>query len=404
MQQNQDDQEIESPNQSAIFKVKIGQSLILRPGGNIFILPTIMENQLPLGYQCLLYINQIGYMPIPQDFLYDRSVYRGGLDRDTFLPNGRGEIQSKTSTKFIGQFKEGFADGRCNIDNDDIMFHYSWGWKHGPFEEKVQNCKTTGFFKNNLMHGEVKSITEQDSVTDTKIMYYYNNVRVEYPPQDYPKQQTTRYLFMHKEFSINNYLFLGLRECNWINQLLIDYYLELIQDYFRVMNPDNQIFLINTITSQDIFSSVISCSSSDISIPKKIQELILKNAFNRLIIILNVDRSHFVTLVFQNNTLYMLNSMNYCDEMILEKVSFLFLHLHLEKQIERRILTVPQQENGHDCGLYSIFNVLLQYINVNTPVDQIDYNIETPERIAYLRQHLRNVLLNDYSHLIPIYN
>ncbi|CAD8209050.1 unnamed protein product [Paramecium octaurelia] len=402
MQQNQLDQKSEQPNQCAIITVKIGQSLILRPGGNIFILPTIIENQIPLGYECLLYINQIGYMPIPYDFPDNQSVYRGGLDRDTLLPNGRGEIQSQANTKFIGQFKEGFADGRCNIDNDERMYHYSWGWKHGPFEEKTQYCQTSGCYKDNLLHGKVTQITEQDSKIETQEYYYYNNVQVEYPPQEYRNCQTTRYLFNHKEFSINNFVFLGLRESNWINQLLIDYYLELIQGYFRMMNPDNQIMLINTVMSQDIFSSIVSCQNSQISIPKEIEELILKNAFNRIILILNVDRSHFVTLVFQNNTLYMLNSMNYNDEMILEKVNLLFQPL--EKQIEKRILRVPQQENGHDCGLYSIFNVLLQYLNIEIPVDQIDYNIETPERVSQLRQHLRDVFLNDYSHLIPIYN
>ncbi|CAD8112470.1 unnamed protein product [Paramecium primaurelia] len=405
MQQNQDDQKNETNDKSTIYKVHIGQSLILRPGGNIIILPTIQDNQPLLGYQCQIYLNQRYHISIPFDFI-DKpdnfpAIYKGCIDQNKLLPNGKGEIHFNNDQKFFGQFKEGFADGICNINNNDYTLEYRWGWRHGPFEQKFENCKIKGSFKNNLLHGTLTEFNENGEMIEPQ-QYYLNNVRVEYPPQIENLIQTTRYLFDYKDYSINNYQFIGLNEYNWINQTIIDFYLELIQDYFRIINPDKTILLINTIMCQDIFSSMVSDISNQISIPQKIEELILQNIHNRIILIMNIDRSHFVTLVFQNNTLFLLNSMNYfLDNRILEKVIQIFPLS--EKQIEMKILPVPQQQNGYDCGLYSIFNVLLQYINIDTPVDQIDYSIETPQKINYLRQHLRNVFLNDYAHLYPAY-
>ena len=35
----------------------------------------------------------------------------------------------------------------------------------------------------------------------------------------------TRYLFTHKDYSINNWGYEGLNDGNWLNQLTVDYYI-----------------------------------------------------------------------------------------------------------------------------------------------------------------------------------
>ncbi|CAD8125157.1 unnamed protein product [Paramecium sonneborni] len=403
MQQNQNDQ----INDLNSYKVQIGKSLILRPGGNIFIIPTIFDNNLCQFYECKIYINQYNYISIPSNFeSYQQNIeYTGFIDKVTFLPHGQGELNMNNFIRFSGQFLEGLADNICVVEEVSGIkkqYTYRCGQKHGPFFEKNENYETLGYYENNLLQGELICKDNQGVIQSQK--FYHNNIQVNYNTQEYSnqiQQNTSRYLFFHKDYSINNYLFLGLNDGNWLNQLLIDYYLELVQDYYRCIYTDQEILLINTIMSQDIFSSQISNFSIGLNKTEKIEEL-LKQKYNRITIILNADRSHFITLVFQNNALYLLNSMNFInDQDILNKVAQMFNKP--EQQIKTIILNVPQQQNCYDCGLYSIFNVLLQYQNIDKSVGEIDYNITTPQKITFLRQHIRNVLINDYSHIIPIY-
>ncbi|CAD8190063.1 unnamed protein product [Paramecium pentaurelia] len=398
-----------------IIKPPNCKRLLLRPNGNI-IINYVEQGDYLIFRKTQLYVNSQNFISIPIDFEQtNQTVYEGGIDGIHFLPYGKGLFRNRYC-QFDGQFKDGFAFEFCTIESNQqkckIQCQYQWGQRHGVYEEESDNYSIQCFYQNNLKEGKFiqkqKMGDKQNSIQE-KFQYYKNGTIItkkEFNKNDYQKnisQKTTRYLLTHQEFTISNNIFKGFNYGEWLNQLCVDYYLQLVIDYYKLAKGQS-IKLLNTIECQEIFSSLITTKESKVVIFPQLMEIYLQlSEIDKLIFIMNVDRSHFLVLVYQNEYLYMLNSLNNkLDQVILDQVAKIFPKLkRAEKGKEKmKIVNVAQQTNTFDCGIHSIYNTILQYKYFNKNVDEIEYQA-TKKMMEKLRIHIKNVLINDYAHILP---
>ncbi|CAD8191655.1 unnamed protein product [Paramecium octaurelia] len=384
--------------------------LILRPNGNI-IINNVDQGEFALLRDSKLYVNCQNFISIPKDFEETEfTVYEGDIDGFHFLPYGKGVFKSKTE-RFEGFFADGFACDLCTLEKSQlsskIKCYYSWGQKHGKYEEENNNQLIQGFFENDLKQGLFTE--KQKTAGKQEYKYYKNGIMQNFDGQTYDNQQkklstTTRYLFNHQDYSINNFTFKGLYYGEWLNQLIVDYYLQLVIDYYKDSLAES-IYHLNTIECQDIFSSQMIAKDSKPIIPPKLLEInCLISDIKKLIFIMNVDRVHFLVLVCQNQQLFLLNSQKNIlqDKIILQKVVKIIPSISKAKNNSEKlkIVEVGQQHNNFDCGIHSIYNTLLQYKYCDKKVNEIDYQA-TKKMMEKLRIHVKNVLINDYAHLLP---
>ncbi|CAD8098214.1 unnamed protein product [Paramecium primaurelia] len=398
-----------------IIKPPNCKRLLLRPNGNI-IINYVEQGDYLIFRKTQLYVNSQNFISIPVDFEQtNQTVYEGGIDGIHFLPYGKGLFRNKYC-QFDGQFKDGFASDFCTIELNQqkckIQCQYQWGQRHGVYEEESDNYSIECYYQNNLKEGKFiqkQKKGDNQNVIQEKYQYYKNGTIItkkEYNKNEYQKninQKTTRYLLTHQEFTISNNIFKGFNYGEWLNQLCVDYYLQLVIDYYKLAQGQS-IKLLNTIECQEIFSSLITTKESKVVIFPQLMEINLKlSEIDKLIFIMNVDRSHFLVLVYQNEYLYMLNSLNNkLDQVILDQVAKIFPKLkRAEKGKEKmKIVNVAQQTNTFDCGIHSIYNTILQYKYFNKNVDEIEYQV-TKKMMEKFRIHIKNVLINDYAHILP---
>ncbi|CAD8124174.1 unnamed protein product [Paramecium sonneborni] len=400
--------------QKQMYKIKTPsncQKLLLRPNGNIIIV-SVIKGDFTILQDCKLFINCKNYISIPRDFPEDdQTTYKGGLDGNHFLPYGYGTFENQSGI-FKGNFKDGFAFGSCVFELKQKNYRqecvYQWGQKHGQCTEINEQFKSIGLYENNLKHGifVIKDLNTQNRSEQERKEFYRNgimrNIGETKNNQYRLQQQTTRYLLYHKDYSITNFSFKGFNYGEWLNQLGLDYYLQLVDDYYKVTH-NKLVCLINTVECQDIFTSLITSKDYKASIlPKLLEVNVLLSEIKKLIFVMNVDRGHFLLLVYQNSFLYILNSIrNKQDDIILDRVAKIFPQFQNQSQNNKKLsIPIPQQNNGFDCGIHTIFNTLLQYKYIDKDVNQIDYTTNN-KIMEQLRKHVKNVLLDDYAHIIP---
>ncbi|CAD8077623.1 unnamed protein product [Paramecium sonneborni] len=383
------------------LKIRTNNTFLQRPSGDIIKLSKI-SNEIYNYNHVNIYIStrKPFYNPVQEDFNQTAFKYIGQIEQQTFLPNGQGILICDGAFEFKGQFIDGLATGKGFLDfkiqKQKFEGNFQNGLKHGEsITTNPNQTITTGYYQNNMKQGPF--ITKKQNGSQLQEIYYMNDQVVK--KNEYKLDlniNSTRYLANHKDISINNYFFSGLTEDKWINQLLVDYYLRILSDYYKNVLKE-QIYLFNTSQSQDIFTSQISqIDPKDLKISLKYQQIINQyQKYRKIIFILNADQVHFLVVVYQNETLYMLNSYaTKNDQQILSAVASIF-----PNKLNLQCLEVEQQKNTHDCSLYSIYNVMLQYKYHNKDVHKIDYKVPF-KYIKRLRFHLKNVICNDYAHII----
>ncbi|CAK78079.1 unnamed protein product (macronuclear) [Paramecium tetraurelia] len=384
------------------LKILTRGSFILRPSGDLIKLPKISNDKYNFNHTYIYISTRIPFCN-PNLGDLDQTVFRytGSIDQQTFLPNGQGVLDCDETFQFQCKFVDGLATGKGCLDlkfqKQKFEGQFQNGLKHGEsITSNPNQTITTGYYQNNMKQGIFINKIQNGSIV--KEIYYKNDLTVKQKDECKFDEKTicTRYLVNHKDISINNHFFSGLTEEKWINQLLVDYYLRLLSDYYKTSSKA-QIYLFNTSQSQDLFTSQISLvDQKSLKVPQKHEQVINDfQKYNKIIFILNADQVHFLVLVYQNKSLYMLNSYaTQNDQKILQAVGSIFpIQLNLQQ------IQVEQQQNTYDCSLYSIYNVMLQYKYYNLDVEKIDYRVSY-KYIKKLRLHLKNIISNDYAHII----
>ncbi|CAK82420.1 unnamed protein product (macronuclear) [Paramecium tetraurelia] len=387
--------------QFVALKILTRKTFILRPSGDIIKLPKI-SNDIYNFYDTNVYIStRIPFCnPLQGDLDSTVFKYTGPIDQLTYLPNGQGVLDCEGRFEFKCKFVDGLANGKGSLDmkfqKQKFEGNFQNGLKHGnSMTSNPNQTITTGYYYNGMKQGLFVLSTQNG--TQKQKMYFKNDQKEKEFEYKFDENTiSTRYLVNHKDISINNHFFSGLTSENWINQVLIDFYMCLLTDYYKNINK-GQIYLFNTAESQDLFTSQISqLDQKNIKLPLKYEQIIKGcQKYNKIIFILNADQIHFLVLVYQNKTLYMLNSYNnQNDKQILSVVASIF-----PIQLNLQCVQVEQQKNTYDCSLHSIYNVMLQYKYYNVDVDKIDYRVSF-KYIKKLRLHLKNIISNDYAHII----
>ncbi|CAD8159431.1 unnamed protein product [Paramecium pentaurelia] len=387
--------------QFTALRIQTRNTFILRPSGDIIKLPKI-NNDIYNFFHTNIYISTRIPFCNPVQGEIDQKVFKyiGSIDQQTYLPNGQGILDCEGAFQFKCKFIDGLATGKGILDlklqKQKFEGNFQYGLKHGKsITTNPNQTITIGYYQNNMKQGLF--VTKKQNGSLLQETYFQNDQIVK--KYDYifdENMMSTRYLVNHKDVSINNHFFAGLTEDKWINQLLVDYYLYLLTDYYKNISGE-QIYLFNTTQSQDLFTSQISkLDHKSVKLQSKYEYIINEyQKYNKIIFILNADQAHFLVVVYQNKSLFMLNSyVNQNDKKILSIIASIF-----PIQLNLQYVEVEQQKNTYDCSLYSIYNVMMQYKYYNVDVDKIDYRVSF-KYIKKLRLHLKNIISNDYAHII----
>ncbi|CAD8132618.1 unnamed protein product [Paramecium octaurelia] len=227
------------------------------------------------------------------------------------------------------------------------------------------------------------------------------------------------------EFHITYIFAKALFDGGWLNQILVDY---LISKYYQQQQLINQreakyqIVLMDTRQAQDIFSSQITQAEQiNLDYAKQFFNSInyQENKSMRLVILLNVDRCHFICICIEEDTVYILNSMNssWSDEIVGRQISkiyslfrerqpkfknqFSFIQQSAnlqELEPKKKVVILPQQRNAYDCSIYTLFNSmqLIKHNDIN--VNEINFEVE-PLQISELRLQFLQELVNNNAFL-----
>ncbi|CAD8156196.1 unnamed protein product [Paramecium pentaurelia] len=387
--------------QFTALRILTRNTLILRPSGDLIKLPKISNDIYNFNHTKIYISTRIPFCN-PIQCESDQTVFRytGSINQQTFLPDGQAILECEGVFQFKCKFIDGMATGKGSLDlkiqKQKFEGNFQNGLKHGESVTTNPNQTITiGYYQNNMKQGVF--ITKKQNGSQIQELYYKNDQIVKKYEYKFDENMiSSRYLVNHKDISINNHFFSGLTEEKWVNQLLVDYYLSILSDYYKNVSKA-QIYLFNTAQSQDLFTSQISLQDhKSLKIQQKYEQIINEyQKYNKIVFILNADQVHFLVVVYQNKSLFMLNSYaTQNDQKILSAVASIFpIQLNLQQ------IQVEQQQNTYDCSLYSIYNVMLQYKYYNVDVDKIDYRVSF-KYIKKLRLHLKNIISNDYAHII----
>ncbi|CAD8140206.1 unnamed protein product [Paramecium pentaurelia] len=224
------------------------------------------------------------------------------------------------------------------------------------------------------------------------------------------------------EFNITPNLSKSLFDGGWLNQILVDYLIKKYNMEQKLINQrlaKYQIIVMDTRQAQDIFSSQIT-KNEEINLEYAQQfwndQNFEVNKSMRLIILINVDRCHFICICIEEDVIYILNSMNstWSDNIVGQQVNKFYQLLKTKKsqikiqsqdqvssyqqQVKIQILNVPQQRNGYDCSIYTLFNSMQLIKHSHTKITDIDFQV-SPLQISELRFQFFQDLINNNAFL-----
>ncbi|CAD8061719.1 unnamed protein product [Paramecium sonneborni] len=369
------------PKKTTIKKVirKIGEKdyrqILLLPNNNIIYTNSNHNDNIILQNSSHFIFNDVlpNLLPPSNLFLKSQLHFIGYLDPVYLIPRGQGILFNNNDSDFC-QFKcENFfytiSNGEFQAFNSGQEYFKKGKMKNG---QEIQDGLK-------FIHEKSIAFTDESSITE------------KFAKSLYPGE--------------------------WLNQILVDYIIK--QYYFqqllisKIKNESKKklfnIVLIDTRDSQDIFSSQITQIdkiNEEYSI--KLLDKISTEIDNRFILLLNVDRCHFICICIEETNIYILNSMNSQrqDKIVGEKIQEFkqFIQKEMSKQgfkdkfsdTQIKIKNVPQQTNGHDCSIYTLFNAMQLIKHQDIKIDDIDFEV-SPIQIAELRFQFFQHLLNNNS-------
>ncbi|CAD8061725.1 unnamed protein product [Paramecium sonneborni] len=359
-----------------LFKVihnKTGENslqsdLLLLPNENI-ILGRFSIDKIPIQIPSQIYYNsnpwfEIGYAVERFSLNYEgfekQSLYVGEIN-DRYNPINEGYFKN-TKFKLSATFADGFFTGKINL-------------------EKYSDNKKYVLERNN---------------EKTLLPIYYNQNNL-----------------------IDFFTFKTIFEGRWINQKILDIYLDQFTREYKMINEKKQTmmnyqnYVINSCDCADIFSSDIFDQQFYLEEKWKAfqadHNIDINNLKNRFILALNLNRSHFIVLVLEfdpnekQGTIYLLDSIpnpftKKQFETGQQNIQSLFPNFIIKKEIQRIDKNkIEIQKNGYDCGIHCIYNSIQVFKEKNKKMTDINFKIEDKHKINRLRRHVYLTMVNNYS-------
>ncbi|CAK85500.1 unnamed protein product (macronuclear) [Paramecium tetraurelia] len=316
-----------------------------------------------------------------------QNTYRGCFSDGLF--DGIGSLYIGNQLYFDGEFKLGiqYGFGRELQNNEDYL--------EGNFE----NGKKNGLFQFIKLHEGKKYLD-----TSKPQKCFQNGKEVLYLNQGYQLQKKksnlnpTRYLLNFGDYGVNNYQLQSLQPGRWLNSGIIDLVISQIQTYREQISQsykqDQRTVFINCSQSQDIFGSLISKNDEiQTKIFRQIIDYSKKQQPSRFVFYLNLDRSHFLSVVYENQTLYLIDSMKDKRADLLYQMVKLLNQSNFAVKNSWQVCEVSQQYNQYDCGMFTIYYISQIMKNIDLSIPQMFekqcFNVQQ-SRINYARYLLAN--------------
>ncbi|CAD8061715.1 unnamed protein product [Paramecium sonneborni] len=326
---------------------------------------TILQYQGPLNNQFnpnvskdQYYENVDGILTYYNDA--DSFQYKGCFQDGLF--DGIGRMYKWGSLQYIGDFRAGIKHGfgkEC-FQNEVFL--------HGKFENNKKNGIFT-FYKCNDYSTRDK-VWEQLKNQPQKMYYQGNEVQYIYQANDFNSQQQksliapSRLIINYGDYGINNYQLKSLQPGRWLNSAIIDIVIKSIQTQRFLINQNyqNNTIFVNCAQFQDIFGSLITKDQPiETEVFKKIIDQHNMQKPLRFVFYFNLDRSHFLSVVYEDEKLYLLDSLNNRNPDLLHQIKKLLQIFEFNVIGDWQDFFISQQKNSYDCGVYTI-NYLCQII------------------------------------------
>ncbi|CAD8056935.1 unnamed protein product [Paramecium sonneborni] len=435
----------------------LNQSLILQPNGNLIIGKIwFPNNQTDLCPLWLSYNFQVQSYNHLNNFNQELKQYIGFLTytgpvNDYFEPQTydyneetEGIMQTNNQHELImkGGFKNGLFEGKKNriYIGCILIFYGSFknGQKHGEGYELNQQFQTffRGLYESNQKQGifvDCKLINYQNrekefSKIGSRQEYYKNNIKYnqipEWAQQVYNVNQNPACVLLNfNEYGINNFQLSSLRPGGWINSSLIDILLQQqisLVNYSNIINQNKQgnkmkTLFLNCSQCQDIFGSMITKNDdiNDLIFQEAFlkhqescnQEKVQSNKKNmRIVFYLNLDRSHFLSVVYDNEKLYIIDSLNDTREPLKFQMKKLLMkyQFHVEDKDD---VTLSQQQNSFDCGVYTIYYVSQfiknQNLTIKEMIDKQCFKV-SQSKVNYIRYLIYQNLVGNGASIMEL--
>ncbi|KAM3142992.1 hypothetical protein pb186bvf_004810 [Paramecium bursaria] len=379
------------------------QTLQLHPNGDI-----IRQNG--------KYLHFNKFNSILNQLALEQAFYQGGLD-DYNKPSGPGIIFSQSQQiAYKGVFKNGLFHGQGEIFIQGEKIYegaFVNGLRHGrgiQFHNKISlqgefyyDRKSGTFFvdqKEVIFQNDVE-VYEQPSSTVTII----DKSQI-YQQKIYKTDNPSNNLYFSGQSSINNHILNSLSKGKWLNQSIVDYYLHICFDFYKIIRKDfeNKIIFIDTAQFQDIFGSML-CEQKSINF-SCFQKIILDQfpiTQKTLVFGLNLDQSHFLTVVIEKlQYIYIIDSIKGNRKVLINLIQKLLIQM--DKSLKFKVITdisVSQQMNGYDCGVYTCYYIqqLFKHIAYNdlSIIENANLFQVNQEQIDLFRIHVQNTIENNYA-------
>ncbi|CAD8138761.1 unnamed protein product [Paramecium octaurelia] len=336
--------------------------------------PNVKKTQYDLGIKGELSLQQNSYRGCFSDGLFD----------------GIGSIYFGNKLYFDGEFKVGIKNGlgrELQTNDGDYL------------EGNYENGKKIGLFQHIQLHEGKRFLNPSKPH-----ICFQNGKEVKYLNQEFQLQKKrsnlnpNRYLLNFRDCGINNYQLQSLQTGRWLNSSIIDLVISQIQTLRQLISNsyinDQTTVFINCSQSQDIFGSLITKNEEiQTEVFKEIIDNSKKKQPSRFVFYLNLDRSHFLSVVYENQHLYLIDSMKDKRADLFYQMVKLLSHFNFTVYGFWQDLEVSQQYNSYDCGMFTIYYVsqIIKNIDLSIPqmIEKQCFNVQQ-SRIDYARYLLAN--------------
>ncbi|CAD8135038.1 unnamed protein product [Paramecium pentaurelia] len=329
--------------------------------------------------------------------------------------------------QYEGCFNDGFFDGQGKLyiaNNLQYKGEYRVGMKHG---EGIELYHKDYYLEGNYECGRKNGVFRLTQKIADKIWQvkqqepqklYKNGIEVNNQNQGYQfelKKKSSlapsRILLNYGEYGINNFQLKSLQPGRWLNSSIIDIVIgQILILRFKIMdkiNNDYNTVFINCNLFQDIFGSLVTKGDG---IQTQIFQQIIdsqkkQNKTFRFVFYFNLDRGHFLSVVYENKKLYLIDSMKDKKENLLYQMKKLLNSFNFQVEGDWQDFQVSQQNNSYDCGVYTIYYIsqIIKNIDQSIPkmIQNKCFNVEQ-SRINYVRYLLANNFLQFGIELLQI--
>ncbi|CAD8059831.1 unnamed protein product [Paramecium sonneborni] len=396
-----------------------------------------------LNQELKYYTGFISYQGPVNDY-FEPQTY--DYDKDT---EGVMKTINIQETIYKGGFKNGLFDGKNRVYTFGCLIFYGFfknGQKHGEgYELDSQQTLTyfRGMYESNFKQGlfvDYKLINyskreKEFSKIGNWVEYYKNGIKQKEISQQADQvynvnQNPGRKLLNFNEFEVNNFQLASLLPGGWIKSKIVDILLKQLTslvNYSNLINQNihsTQTLFFNCNQCQDIFGSMITYDND-------INDKIFQNAFKkhlesnyqqknqkyddhmsgqnkikniRIVFYLNLDRSHFLSVVYENEKLYLIDSLEDTREPLKIQIQKLLIKYQFEVK-DKDNINISQQKNTYDDGIYTIYYISQFIKNQNLTIEQMigqKFFEISQSKINYLRYQIYQNLKGDGASIMQL--